>query len=304
MKNKNSLFIATSSFSKKNPKILNLLKKNKISFKTNPLNRKLNQQETIKYANNHTHILAGTEIYNGNVLNKLSKLKYIFRLGSGIENIDFNTLINKKIKFNKSKVTPEVAVAELTIGCCISLLRNIHTQNDDMKNKIWNKRMGNILYGKKFGIIGYGKVGKYLAKILKNFGVKLIISDKKKIKNVNQKSLNYLISNSDVVSLNLNYVRSKKKILTKRKLNNLKKNCILINTSRAEVVDNKHLYKILKNKRISGAALDVFDSEPYYGNFINLKNVLLTPHIGGYAREIRNKMEIEAVETIIKNFRE
>ena len=303
MKNKNSLFIATSSFSKKNPKILNLLKRNNISFKTNPLNRKLNQQETIKYANNNTHILAGTEIYNENVLNKLSKLKYIFRLGSGVENIDFNTLINKKIKFNKSKITPEVAVAELIIGCCISLLRNIHTQNNDMKNKIWNKRMGNILCGKKFGIIGYGKVGKYLAKILKNFGVKLIISDKKKIKNINQKSLNYLISNSDVVSLNLNYERGKKKILTKKKLNNLKKNCILINTSRAEVVDNKHLYKILKNKRISGAALDVFDLEPYYGNFINLKNVLLTPHIGGYAREIRGKMEIEAVKTIIKNFR-
>ena len=115
----------------------------------------------------------------------------------------------------------------------------------------------------------------------------------------NQKSLNYLVSNSDIVSLNANY--SKKKILDKKILNKLKNNSVLINTSRSESIDNDHLYKMLNNNRIFGAALDVFEKEPYYGKFTGLKNVLLTPHIGSYAKEIRILMEREAIKKIIDN---
>ncbi len=190
-----------------------------------------------------------------------------------------------------------MAVAELIIGFSISILRNLNEQNNNMKKKIWKKQMGNLLRGKKFGIIGYGKVGKYLTKLVKAFGADLIINDKKKINNINQKSLNYLISNSDIISLNLNY--NNRIILTKEKL---KKNCIIINTSRAELIDNEHLYKMLKNNKISVAALDVFNDEPYYGKFIKLKNVLLTPHIAGYAKEIRLSMEREAIDMIVKNY--
>ena len=296
----NSLFIATSSFSVEDNYIFNLLKKKNIFFKTNPIKKKLNEKEILKYSNNFTHIIAGTENYNQKVLNHLPNLKYIFRLGSGTDNIDFNTIKKKKIKFNKSNITPEVAVAELIIGFSISILRNLNEQNNNMKKKIWKKQMGNLLHGKKFGIIGYGKVGKYLAKLVKAFGADLIINDKKKINNINQKSLNYLISNSDIISLNLNY--NKRIILTKEKLKKLKKNCIIINTSRAELIDNEHLYKMLKNNKISVAALDVFNDEPYYGKFIKLKNVLLTPHIGGYAKEIRLSMEREAIDMIVKNY--
>lgn len=299
---KNNLFIATSSFSVEDKYILNSLKKKKIFFKTNPIKKKLNDKEIIKYAKNFTHIIAGTEIYNQNVLNKLVNLKYIFRLGSGTDNINFKILKQKKIKFQKSNITPEVAVAELIIGFVISILRNIHEQNSDMKKKIWVKKMGNLLQGKNFGIVGYGKVGKYLGKLLKNFGVNLIISDLKKIKKINQKSLEYLIKNSDIISLNLNSNKNKKIIFSKEKLLKLKKNCIFINTSRAEVVDYEYLYKLLKNKKILGAALDVFKKEPYYGKFNKLSNTLLTPHIGGYAKEIRLAMEKEAINKTIKNF--
>ena len=159
--------------------------------------------------------------------------------------------------------------------------------------------MGQTLNGKTLGIIGYGRIGKYLHKILKKFGVKILVNDKKKI-NIKNSSLTSLLKHSDIVSLNVN-LNTKKKILDKKRINLCKKTCLIINTSRPEVIDYHFLYEKLKKKEIFGACLDVFDQEPYYGNLIKLNNVVLTPHIGSYSKEIRSQMEEEALESILKN---
>ena len=248
MKKIRSVFIATSSFGKESSKPIKILKSSKFKFKLNPLKKKLNENELIKNAKNYPYVIAGTEKYSRKVLSKLTKLKYIFRLGSGIENIDLNYAKKLKIKVEKSNITPEKSVAELIVGSMINLLRKINLHDKNMKNNIWKKEMGNLLYGKKVGIIGFGKVGKYLYKILKNFGVKIFINDIKKVKSLKNSSIDYIITNCDIISLNINLVKNFK-ILNKKMLNNLKKNCLLINTSRAEAVDNQHLYKILKKKK-------------------------------------------------------
>ena len=157
--------------------------------------------------------------------------------------------------------------------------------------------MGYIFNDKTLGIIGYGKVGKYVHKILKNFGIKILINDKKKINQKNTK-LDVLIKNSDIVTVNVNYI-SKQKLLSRQKLNLCKNNCLIINTSRSEVIDNNYLYKLLKKKKILGACMDVFEEEPYYGKFTKLNNVILTPHIGSYSKEIRSAMEQEALKSIL-----
>ena len=161
MKTTSKLFIATSSFS------LNLqdFKKNK-NFRNykiliNPLKKKLNSNQIIKFAKDCKIIIAGTETYDKEVLSKLNQLKFIFRMGSGTENIDLEYLKNNKIGFAKSKITPEVAVAELIVGYILSFYRNIHEHNQNLKNQIWEKKMGSLLKGKTLGIIGYG-VGKHL----------------------------------------------------------------------------------------------------------------------------------------------
>ena len=159
------LFIATSSFDTEDQGLLKLLKKNKVKFNLNPLKRKLNSTELIYYARNATHIIAGTEIYNKEIIYKLKDLKMIFRLGSGIDNIDLNYTKIKKIKVIKSKVTLEKAVGELTVGLMINLLRKISLHDQNLKKNLWKKQMGNLLFGKTIGIIGYGKIGKYVKKI-------------------------------------------------------------------------------------------------------------------------------------------
>ena len=298
MKTQSKVFIATSSFSELTTSVKAIAKKKNFLFKKNPLKKKLTSDQLVKYAKDCDYIIAGTEIYNQKTLDKLTKLKYIFRLGSGIDNLDIDYLKKKKIKFKKSIVTPEIAVAELIVGYIFSIYRHIVEHNNDLKNKIWKKRMGSILNGKTLGIIGYGKVGKYLYKLLKDFGVKILVNDKKKI-NIENTNINKLIKKSDIISLNTN-LYSKEKLLDKKKLKLCKKNCIIINTSRPEVIDYDYLYLMLKTKKILGAGLDVFMKEPYLGKLTNLDNVILTPHIGSYSKEIRSKMEKEALKNILK----
>ena len=92
--------------------------------------------------------------------------------------------------------------------------------------------------------------------------------------------------------------------MNKERLNQMKPQSILINTSRGEIVDEKALYDVLKDKKIMGAGLDVFNNEPYFGEMLELNNVLLTPHIRAYSREIRMKMEMEAAENLIRGVNE
>lgn len=293
---KKKVFIATSSFLE----LKNFKKKSKINkfkFILNPLKKKLSSKELLLYAKDCEYIIAGTENYNKDLINKLDNLKYLFRLGSGIDNIDVNYLKKKGIKFSKSQTTPEIAVAELIVGYIFSFYRNIHDHNKDLKNKIWKKKMGSILHGKILGIIGFGKVGKYLFKILKHFGIKILIND---IKNINKKNtkLDTLIKKSDIISISMNFSK-KNKLLSRQRLNLCKRNCLIINTSRSEIVDNDYLFKLLKKNKILGACMDVFDKEPYYGKFTKLNNVILTPHIGSYSKEIRSNMEREALNYIM-----
>jgi len=122
----------------------------------------------------------------------------------------------------------------------------------------------------------------------------------KKKRKSNNATLTTLIKNSDIISLNVSLL-NKDLILDKKNLKKIKKNAIVINTSRSEVLDYEYLYDLLKKQKILGAALDVFPKEPYFGKLSILDNVILTPHIGSYAKEIRVKMEEEAIHKIISD---
>ena len=297
-KNYRNVFIGTSTFDSLTKKKITLLRNNGIIIKLNPKKRKLSKKELTKFAKDSEIIIAGTEIYDKEVLLKLNKLKFLFRLGSGDENIDHLILKTKKVKYRKSKITPFKAVAELIVGMILILYRNIINHHNHLIKKKWEKNMGNLLFGKTIGIIGFGKVGKYLSHLIKNFGVKVLIYDPLKITR-NQSRLTYVLKKSDIISLCASY-NGGPPILNKKNLNLIRRNSILINTSRPEHLDHNHLIKLLKNNKIAGVGLDVFEKEPYDGDFVKEKNIILTPHVGSYALEIRKEMENEALQTILK----
>jgi D-3-phosphoglycerate dehydrogenase len=116
--------------------------------------------------------------------------------------------------------------------------------------------------------------------------------------------LNTLMQDSDIISLHLSLSDKTQKLINKDRLALMKPEAILINTSRGEIIDENALYEALINSWIGGAGLDVFENEPYTGPLTKLDNVVLTPHIGAYAKEIRIKMEVEAAENLIRGLNE
>jgi len=309
MKN-NSIFIATSTFAGYSNEPMKILEDGGKIIAINPLYRKMTSEELIKYACNSSGIIAGTELYTKEVLEQLPNLKVISRLGVGMDNIDIYVAKQKGIKIYKTQTTPAPAVAELVLGYMLDLARNISQQNNALKSGTWQKQMGFLLKGKKLGILGLGTIGKTLVELVKGFNFNILAFDLfqdeqfAKKYGVNYCDLDTLLSESDVVSIHLNLSDETNQLMNAEQISKMKPGSILINASRGEMIDEGALYRALKEKKILGAGLDVFNDEPYSGPLTELDNVILTPHIGSYAKELRIHMEIEAAENLIRGLNE
>jgi len=294
------IFISTSSFGQLND-YNELFKKNELEVKTNPYGRKLKPEELLEFTKGCIGLIAGTELITENLLLKLPSLKVISRCGVGIDNIDLEAAKRLGIKVFVTQDAPVIAVAELTVGLMLNLLRKVNQMDMKIRSGKWDKMMGNLLYGKQVGIIGLGRIGRKVAKLLKPFNCKLTYSDpfvKDRLLGLKRLPLKELLGWADIVSI---HASTQDKILNSKGLRNMKKGAWLINVSRGQIVDEKALYKVLKEGYLSGAALDVFTTEPYMkGKFTELDNVILTPHIGSYAKEARAEMERQAVENLLR----
>jgi len=252
-------------------------------------------------------IIAGTESLNNNVFPYLQELKVISRCGSGIDNVDLRVAQERGIKVYNTPDVATRAVAELTVGVILNLIRKVNQVDRIIRDGNWDKRMGNLLYGKKVGIVGFGRIGQKVGELLSIFGTELSYYDiEPKYSSINcaQKTFKEILAWADIITLHLSYSEGCKSIIGKRELELMKKGSWLINLSRGGVVDEQALYQVLKNGHLSGAAVDVFEQEPYSGPLRELDNIILTPHIGSYARETRIEMEIRAVKNLLKGLKE
>jgi len=306
----NKIFVATSTFGVHSKEPIKILEDESKDFIFNPLSRKLTSNELIKFAKDSDGIIAGTELYTKEVLEKLPYLKVISRLGVGMDNINQDEAKKRGINLFKTQTTPAPAVAELALGLMLDLARKISHQNNTLKSGTWKKEMGNLLHGKTLGIIGLGSIGKTLVKLVKGFNFNImafdLFQDEQFAKDhcVNYCDLDTLLSESDIISIHLNLTDETNQLMNAEQISKMKPESILINASRGEMINEEALYKALKEKKILGAGLDVFNDEPYSGALTELENVILTPHIGSYARELRIQMEIEAVENLIRGLNE
>jgi len=244
-------------------------------------------------------LIAGTEPLTRDVLKEARSLNVISRVGVGIDNIDLEAARESGIKIFYTPEAPTDAVAELTIGLILNALRRLNLADRNIRNGIWKKEMGSLFKGKTLGIVGFGRIGKRVAEIAKSFGVDVIFSDVQKVETALAKQvfLEELLNSSDIVSI---HASGKETIISKKGINQMKNGTILINAARGGMVDEEALYSALLSGKLSYAAIETFAKEPYNGKLAKLENIILTPHIGSYAREARIRMEIEAVENLIK----
>ena len=236
----------------------------------------------------------------------MPNLKVISRLGVGTDNINLDFSYSKGIKIFTTKTRPSDAVAELVLALILNYYRKINISHAYLRKGVWKKLSGPLLKNKNIGIVGLGHIGKQLALLLSGFNCNLLAYDKNQDKefanknNIHFVDIDELIKQSDIISLHLDLNKNTRFFINKEKLEQMKSNCLLVNASRGEIIDENALYQSLVNNKIMGACLDVFNNEPYNGPLLELDNVLLTPHIGSYANEIRIKMELAATKNLIK----
>lgn len=300
---KSIVFISTSSFAEYDDWPLKLLKDAGTEIRLNPHKRQLTKDECLDLYQDIDGLLAGTEPLTAEVMKSAKNLKVISRCGTGMDNVDREAAKQLGIKVFNTPDAPTMAVAELTLGLMLSLLRQLPRMDREIHAGKWQKRMGNLLQGKTVGIIGFGRIGQKVGELVKALGAAVFYSDPVVDKtNYKKTSLEQLLAQADIVTLHLSGSKGGP-LLGAKEMASMKKGALLINCARGEVVDEAALVDSLQSEHLAGAALDVFKQEPYTGPLTKFDNVILTPHIGSYAVESRVQMEIEAAENLIKGLK-
>lgn len=234
------------------------------------------------------------------VIGAASNLRMIGRVGSGLDNIDVLEAKKRKIAVINSPESNSEAVAEFTLGLILSLLRKLSPAYSSMEDGLWLKKdlKGEELEGKRVGIIGYGHIGKKLAKLLNAFEAKVDYYSRSE----KSSSLEDIFKHSDIITIHLPLNNQTRNLINNDLLSSMKPTSFFINTSRGGVVEEKALLKILQEKKIAGAALDVFWQEPLAPDspWRKLTNVILTPHIAASTKEALKKGTKTVIEEILK----
>lgn len=246
-------------------------------------------------------------------INALPNLKLIGASRAGLENIDVKYATEKGIIVQNIKGRNAQAVSDFTIGLILGEIRNIARSYHAVKNGVWRKNFVNSemipeLQGKTIGLVGFGDIGQLVAQKLSGFQVNILVFDPYVSDEVIQKyhvqkvTIEDLLKNADFVSLHARLSKDSKNVIGEKELSLMKKNAYLINTARAGLINEDALYNTLREKKIAGAALDVFWQEPIGENsrWLELDNVTLTTHIAGTTKEALTKSPYLLVEDINK----
>lgn len=284
---KSTILIAEKKF-KENAILIKSLKKNfsKIIIDTNNIFSK-----NKKMYENVDGIILGLQNFNRNEISYFKNLKIITKFGVGLDNVDVDFCLKKKIKILRASGCNSIAVAELVIGNIINLIRNINENNNLLKKFKWQPTKGLELYKKKVGIIGLGTIGKEVALRLEAFKCTISYHDIKrdlkfeKENNLRAVSLNKILTESDIITLHTPLTPKTLNLISHKELKIMKENAIIINTSRGKVINLKDLSKIIRKKNLK-IALDVYEPEPFLEKkLLTVSNAIFTPHIGGTTEE-------------------
>lgn len=253
-----------------------------------------------------------------NLLEKGRNLKFIARVGAGMENIDVKAAREFGIQLINSPEGNRDSVAEHVLGMLLILMNRLFIASQEVKNGIWKREenRGDELMGKTVGLIGYGNMGKATAKRFSGFGCKVIFHDiipGLSDEYATQVSLEELKKTADVVSLHIPLTSETHYLIDEKFISEMKNNFYFINTARGRNVETKSLVDALKSGKIKGACLDVLEYEKSSFEHLETENkdlqyllesekVIVTPHIAGWTHQSKEKLAQVIVDKIIASF--
>jgi D-3-phosphoglycerate dehydrogenase / 2-oxoglutarate reductase len=303
------VLITTVPFGSNNIKPLDILDKSGVDYHFNPLNRKLQEGELAEIISDFDIVIAGTEIIDEAVFKKAKNLKFISRVGIGLDGIDLACAKEHGVRVSFTPDAPSTAVAELTIGLMISSMRGINQTDAAMKVGKWDRCMGVSFSDLNIGIIGFGRIGKLVSNHLHSFCPKnvlvndILALEKSTESMVIPSSKEQIYETCDLISLHLPLTADTFNLIGEEELLRMKDGVRLINTARGGIINEEALCRFLTNGHVAAAAIDTFHEEPYSGSLTGFPNVINTAHIGAMTRASRADMEINATEEVLRFIR-
>ncbi|MEW5842581.1 MAG: D-glycerate dehydrogenase [Bacteroidota bacterium] len=290
-----------------------MLKANGIQVKTFLEDRAISRTELLKNVKDADGIISMfTEKIDKKVIDNMERCKIIANCAVGFNNIDVRYANEKNIAVTN---TPEIltdATADLTVALVLACARRLREGERMMRKNEWTgwkpqQLLGLEMKNKTVGIVGAGRIGYAVAKRMKSFGTKIIYFNRKnnlkfeKEFSAQRFSLSALLRRADIVSVHLPLDKKTFHILNKDNLKLMKKNSVIVNSSRGEIIEEKSLIQLLKKKKIFAAGFDVYEGEPVINPELRkLDNVFLLPHIGSATVETRSAMAELCAKNIIK----
>lgn len=299
--------ITTVPFGDKNRLPLEMMENAGIEYLINPLNKKLTEDQLAEMVADFDVIIAGTEPITDKVMARASNLKLISRVGIGLDSVDLLAAKRRGIRVSYTPDAPAPAVAELTLGMMLTLLRSTHVSNAQMHQGKWQRIFGRRLAEITLGIIGVGRIGTRVLRRTKGFGTpRILVNDIMPNIELNREfklewvTKEQIYKEADLISLHLPLTSLTKNMIRREQLLGMKPDAIIINTSRGGIINENDLYDVMKAGHLSAAAIDVFEHEPYSGSLAEIERCLLTAHMGSMSVDCRTRMEIEATEEAVR----
>lgn len=304
------VLITPRSFGKYNDIAKNRLLENGIEIINNPSGSILSEDELIKLVSDVDGIIIGVDPLNERVLSHAKKLTVISKYGVGVDNIDLEYCKKNNIDVHITKNANSQAVADYAFALILAVARKVTEINDACHKKDWSKKVTVDIYQKKIGILGFGNIGKAVACRARGFDMEVLAYDTYQdhefadAHQVRFTSIDEIVENCDFISIHLPLIPETEHLLNYERMSRMKKNAILVNTARGGIIDEDDLVRILKEKKIYGAGIDVFQHEPASESpLLELSNVIVGSHCAASTEGAIENMSNFAVENLIEAFK-
>ena len=300
-------YVALQQFCEYDDSPRRLLEEAGFEIRVNAFGRRLRGEEMADVLRDVEAVLAGVEPYEVRLLNHLPKLRCISRCGVGTDMIDLEAAHRLNIAVYTTPDEVIEPVAEMTVAMILALARNLPLHAHDARQGRWEKRTGFLLAEWTIGLVGFGRIGRAVERALRVFTPRILVADPEVRADalpagVALRSLPSLLAESDLVSLHASRGASEGPLLGRDELRMMKQGSDLVNTARGFLVDESALFEALRAGHLAGAALDVFETEPYTGPLLQLPNVFCTPHVSSLTRASRVKMEWRCASNLVQHF--
>lgn len=300
------VLVATRSFGSTSSKPWDVLTEAEVEVVKADMQGEITEARMIEMLQDIDGAIVGVVPMTARVLEKSPRLKVVSMHGVGVDHIDLEAASRLGIVIANCPGANDQAVADLAIGLMIAIARQIPRADRSLRQQQWGRHSGSELWGKTLGLIGYGRIGRGVAKRALGFDMQILVYDpyvlpeQVEFSEVKLTSFEEVIQSADFISLHAALTPETRAMIGESQLKLMKPSAYLINTARGGLVDETALYQALRDRRIAGAALDVFvDEPPLDSPLLQLENVVVTPHIGAHTQEAIERMGVMAAQNVI-----